>query len=123
MSVAMQIEKDFELMECGECGINYYVPYWFYRERKDHGKGWTCPNGHSRIYRESDVDRLKKQIEALKVDRDRVSNRADSLDRVLKRTKARIARGVCPECKRSFPNLHRHMDAKHPGYEKVRHIG
>lgn len=32
------------------------------------------------------------------------------------RLQKRVANGVCPCCKRTFQNLQRHMDAKHPEY-------
>lgn len=34
------------------------------------------------------------------------------------RIKNRVGNGVCPCCNRSFGNLHRHMQTKHPGWKK-----
>jgi len=48
-------------MQCGECGIQFAVPDFFNEERKKTGKGWFCPNGHSRVYRESDADKFRRE--------------------------------------------------------------
>lgn len=109
---------DFVMMCCGECGIEFQVPDFFQEERKKTGKGWHCPNGHPRVYRESDADRFRRE-------RDRalqqIAERDDMLaakDREIKRIKKRAASGTCPCCQRSFGNMALHMKRQHPEYVK-----
>jgi|HubBroStandDraft_4_1064222.scaffolds.fasta_scaffold00027_65 hypothetical protein len=56
----------FTRMACGECGIEFDVPEHFYKERKENGKGWYCPNGHSRVFRESDLDKMRRERDQAK---------------------------------------------------------
>lgn len=121
MSVQFALTKDFEPMSCGECGIDFYVPYWFYKERKDHGKGWVCPNGHHRVYREPDNERLQRELDATKQRLEIAKNDAHretqlrmKAEDAKRRLEKRIQKGVCPHCHRSFPNVRRHMETKHP---------
>lgn len=119
--------RPFVDMCCGECGIEFKVPEHFYSERKETGKGWFCPNGHSRVFRESDVhvltrerDRLKQQMaqkdDELSAERNRrilaerdAQRIADKAQRAAKRTLA----ATCPCCNRSFANLARHLKTQH----------
>ena len=123
-----------ETQECGECGITFAAPESFWRERRNTGRGWFCPNGHSRVFRETDVEKLRKEMQA-QIDRkererawaaearDRYRREAEETKRRLSaakgqltKTKKRIAGGVCPCCNRSFSDLYRHMTVKHPDY-------
>lgn len=111
-------------MLCGECGIVFFVPDWFQRERLANGKDWYCPNGHCRIYKESEVARLKRTIQekeretqTLKADlyRERDSReQADKKNERLWKKLRRVENGVCPECKRSFQDVQAHMKTQHP---------
>ena len=132
MSLAL-LSTDFFLMECGECGIAFHVPASWQRERRDNGKGWYCPNGHSRVYRESEVDRLKKKLREAEESKARhIQSRRWAEENArsarhgtaiaqgkLKAAKKRAAAGVCPCCKRSFKQLRRHMKTKHPKYTET----
>ena len=57
------MEDGFTHMMCGKCGIEFYVPSFWQREKKDTGDGWFCPNGHSRVYRESEADKQRRRAE------------------------------------------------------------
>jgi len=113
-----------EVMVCLGCGITYAVPkHWIENKRREAG-AFHCPNGCSRVYAESEADRLRRQLEAKEIElrqskceamRQRSLREAAELslansDRKLRRVK----NGVCPCCKRSFVNLRRHMATKHP---------
>jgi len=132
--MAAQITEQVTLtiMECGECGMTFAVPEGWRRERQETGKGWYCPNGHARVYRESDVDALKKQLEREKRSREAWEAQADSYGRQrdgaqrsaaahkgqATKLRKRAAAGVCPCCHRTFQQLSRHMKTKHPDYVK-----
>lgn len=103
-------------MQCGECGVFFWVTSEFHRERKENGKGWFCPNGHSRVYRKSDVDELKEQ---LLEERSKLASAQFELmaaEKKIKRIEKRVKNGMCPCCNRQFTQLARHMKSKHPDY-------
>jgi hypothetical protein len=103
-------------MECGECGVMFWVTNSFYQERRKRNIGWTCPNGHNRIFKESDVDILKRQI---KEEQSKLASAQFELmvaSKKIKRIEKRVKNGSCPCCKRSFVQLERHMKTKHPDY-------
>ena len=98
--------------------------------RRDH-RTWYCPNGHPRHYPgESDIEkaqRLQREAErvaeAHRMMRESEARRRASAEHRLRAQKGvttklrkRIAAGACPCCKRSFQNLARHMQTKHPEY-------
>lgn len=95
-------------------------------------KGFNCPWGHPLVYPkgESEADKLRRENqrlkqnqayledrrreaeEAAKHERARANGYKGHATRITKRAKA----GVCPCCNRSFENLRRHMDTKHPTF-------
>lgn len=117
-------------LSCGECGIEFHVPAAWQRERREKGDNWYCPNGHCRVYRESDVDKLKRELAVAERRRQEAEartaaarERRDALERSLRtvkghqtRLKRRVAAGCCPCCRRSFQNLARHMQSQHPEF-------
>ena len=117
--------------KCGECGVTFAVPTYFDEECHATGKGWYCPNGHSRVYigetHKAKAARLEQEKIALEGERTRLANDAKLLrnevwEKQEKLTHERAKRlaiqkkirnGVCPECNRSFSDLKRHMATKH----------
>ena len=130
MSETITTETEFKVCHCSECGMPYALTERFHYRRKNDGKTWYCPNGHGQCICESEVQRLNRELTRIKrnaeFDRTRARELNESLGSVsrslratkgaLTKTKNRIANGVCPCCKRSFTNLHRHMETKHPKY-------
>ena len=113
-----------------ECGIDFWVPDGWYNLRQHDGVRFTCPNGHSQWFGESSEDELRQERDRLK---QRLAQKDDEIaeEREKKnaarrslraqkgqvtRLKNRVKAGVCPCCNRSFLNLRRHMDNKHPEY-------
>lgn len=118
-------------MTCGECGISYAVPEPWREQKKKDGSGWFCPNGHSRVYRESDIEIAKRELreEQRRLAQERQAhdqtkarareaeaNAANAIKKA-KRLRTRSANGVCPCCHRTFSVLARHMATKHSGYD------
>ena len=119
----MLIQIELVHLSCGACDIEFAVPKGFYDRRKEDGRVWHCPNGHERVFRESTVERLQKELAAEKAQRERerlaaIDARCEAQKQRLKaerveRKLKRVRNGVCPECKRSFGNLRRHMEHQH----------
>jgi hypothetical protein len=116
-------------MTCGSCGIVFAMPEQLRREAKRHkGQTWYCPNGHARIYTTTVEDELRETREVLarerarldqvRADRDRIDRSRSAIRGQLTKAKRRVGNGVCPCCNRTFENLRRHMDFKHPEYAK-----
>jgi len=121
----------FKTTTCITCGCPIAMVNNFYDSRlKDH-VDFYCPNGHSQHFiDETEEQKLKKQLERVTKEKEwaeqatkRAREAADHSDRRraaavgrLTRMKKRVQNGVCPCCKRSFENLHRHMTTKHPDY-------
>lgn len=127
-----QIETMLSLtvVECGSCNINFAAPESFVRKRKQEGTKFYCPKGCHISYCDSENDKLKKKLEreTAKLDREKAklererewheatNRRLSATKGVVTRFKNRIARGVCPCCKRHFDKLQAHMETKHPNY-------
>ena len=116
-------------MQCPLCGVRYGLEARFYADqRAGKGKGWTCPNGHTLVIRESDAEKFRREADQLKqqlaqkddeIERQRtqrmhserqVSAAKGQITRLKKRAKA----GTCPCCNRTFANMAAHMKTQHP---------
>ena len=127
----------FEREDCITCGVTFFVPAEFKARRRVDAVTFYCPSGHSMLYRETEADRLRKQLKAAeaKVEQERkdkewfkqnaASERAsrEHTERRLSaqfgentKLRKRVKNGVCPCCTRSFTNLRRHIATKHPEF-------
>ena len=131
MNVALEL--DYAIISCWSCGIQYAVPGHFDRTRRVDGAGFYCPNGHSAAYHETTVQKLEKQLarkqelldaerrdnEHQKQMRAQLNKRLSATKGIVTRIRNRVGNGVCPCCNRSFVNLRRHMDTKHPAWKSA----
>jgi uncharacterized Zn finger protein (UPF0148 family) len=114
---------------CGECSIVFGVPDGFLEERQRDGRTFYCPNGHQRVYRETEAQKLQKQLTQAQQDarfarssRDAWRDQAEAAERSkravrghLTRLRNRVAAGNCPvdNCGRHFADLGAHIRADH----------
>ena len=122
-------QVDLTTTDCW-CGLPFAMPTRLYEQCKKNGNTFYCPLGHTVVFRESDVDRMRRARDLLKqqiAERDdRISDLYGQVETEERRTaaykghitklKKRASAGVCPCCNRTFQNLHRHMTTKHPDY-------
>jgi uncharacterized Zn finger protein (UPF0148 family) len=115
---------------CGECGIVFAVPEWFDEGNRQTGRDWYCPNGHSRVYRDTTEKQLRRangelsrRLATEQANKEWWQTKQENTERSLRatrgvvtRTKNRIAKGICPCCRRHFVNLAGHMKNEHPNY-------
>lgn len=114
-----QFESSVTLTQfsCGGCG-GVYALNERYREHAYRNAGtWHCPYcGISWGYSETEVDRLKKELAAESARKLNALSEANvarvERDKAMRKLK-RVSHGVCPECKRTFSDLARHMLCKH----------
>lgn len=131
IAMPVTLIRDVELttMQCGSCGIVFAMPSAKYDQCRTKGGNFFCPNGHARVFREPDVKRLERELaqerqqhDQCRADRDHAENRARTLKGVVTKKRKqldRVSKGVCPCCNRSFENLHRHMQTKHPEFQEA----
>ena len=110
-------------MHCGKCGIAFAMTMEKYDRCHDYGEDWYCTNGHCRIFTENENTKLTNQLWAAQQETQRAQNRAIQAESLTVRTskqyyriRDRVMAGVCPCCNRTFENLARHMQSKHPEF-------
>ena len=123
----MLMTESLVMEHCCECGMAFAMPSGFKNlmlEKRKEGR-FCCPAGHNMFYTgESDKAKAERLARDLAAARDReatmrrenekrwrLQRAAEGKTRALKK---RVAAGVCPCCQRSFENLRRHMQTKHP---------
>lgn len=119
-----------ESESCGACGTVFGLESHYMRERRATGEWFYCPNGHGISYVESEVQKLRRSLEQAQLAaisarelRDAEQRRREEAERsaaahrgVATRMKRRAVNGVCVlGCKRTFADIKRHNEAKHPG--------
>lgn len=109
---------------CGGCGTAFAMSESLYKTLVDTRETFYCPRGCRRTFcGKTEEERLREEVEVQKRSKEHwiaETKRKEAQLRAEKgaktKLKKRIANGVCPCCKRSFCNLRRHMETKHPGY-------
>lgn len=123
MSAILDFQNRIQTITCSGCGVVYGLPYGFIDNQLQDKQIFYCPNGHSQQYIKSEADKLREQLVQEKAATEWQKARANRLEKDLQVQKGqatklrnRLAKGVCPCCKRSFTVLSRHMKTKHPDY-------
>lgn len=116
--------------DCYTCSTPVYAPSIIERKAREKGAGWYCVNGHATVFSETTTkenERLKRELagaqefangmssrltEARKTHEVAMKKIGGRLGAATKKLN-RVANGVCPQCKRSFANLQKHMQSKH----------
>ena len=112
------------------CGIHLAVPSDLYDEaRRTEERAIYCPLGHRFVFGNSTEEQLRESRREEAMLRRRLKAKDDLLrheeashratrGHVTRKKKQleRVSNGVCPCCNRSFVNLARHMESKHPTY-------
>lgn len=117
-------ETTLETISCGQCGTWFAMPARMLEERRETGDNFYCPNGHPRVFRTTEADKLRETNKRLSNQLTHTRDQLEATERSrdaykghLTRLRKRIDQGVCPHCQRSFKNVMLHMSHKHP--EKV----
>jgi len=117
--------------ECCNCGVTFAMTRAYYKQRQADKLNFFCPSGHPQHYSRSTeqrlqsvIDRKNQEIESIHGNLQRQISENVTLEYQRRSEKAkvtkiknRIANGVCPCCKRTFQNLHRHMTNQHPDFK------
>lgn len=123
-------------LSCADCGMDIFMTrhyeVWL---QEDARRKFTCLKGHSQHFSDSenDIEKIRRERNLLKQqaamhedeireeqERRKAAERAAAAQKgQVTRLKNRAKAGVCPCCNRSFQNLQRHMENKHPDFGKA----
>lgn len=121
----------FETIECCQCGVLFAVPREWRRKRLADRERFWCPNGHSQSFcGKTEEQKLKEELEKVerrlaqeqsasaqaRSDAEHQRRRYIGMKGAHTKLKNRVAAGVCPCCNRSFGDLRKHMQDKHPDF-------
>ncbi|NBW14536.1 MAG: hypothetical protein EBR82_41710 [Caulobacteraceae bacterium] len=114
----------FTKVQCYKCAVEFYMPDILEATCRRHtDQSFYCPNGHGQVYKTSITDELRRERDLLKQqiaqkdDEIRLEREAADKERKrLVRLQKRTAAGVCQCCNRTFTNVARHMQTKHPDF-------
>ncbi len=120
----LKFEAALQTKTCPVCFINYAAPELLFEKKLEKKDNWFCPNGHSLVFTgETEAEKLAKEVARLKSEvewqKGRVALKAKDviaqkgLAAKAKNKLARVEKGVCPKCNRSFQNVARHMQTQH----------
>lgn len=109
-------------VQCCSCGVVFGMPSDLNERFKDDPtKMFSCPNGHEQHYSKSksqrEIDKLKRDLEDtqdLLAQKEATAIQLEGQLKSEKRKLKRLEKGVCHCCNRSFVNLKRHIETKHP---------
>lgn len=119
-------------INCGCCGGVYAINEQYRAKCNQDGTGWHCPYCQVSwgYFSDNENAQLRRQLEAAKREAERERKRKEWAEQearhaelraraqkgVATRIKNRVSKGVCPCCNRTFSDLARHMETKHPDY-------
>jgi ribosomal protein L9 len=119
----LRLDKRLTIVECGVCAVDFAMPETMHESCQEDGRTFFCPNGHKIGYSETEVKRLRQQVEQERRAAARATARADQAEAsatALKghntRLRKRASAGVCPCCNRTFKQLAAHMKSQHPEF-------
>lgn len=110
---------------CNNCSIVFAVPEDWLANRRTDGATFYCPNGHSLVFRKTEVQKLREQLQRAEARATHAEDQRAAAERSraalagqVTKIRKRVGNGVCPCCNRSFANVHRHMRTQHPDYSE-----
>lgn len=132
--MAREIWSDSEKLETCSCwcGMPFAVPSSLMRIHKRNVQhsgqpgdaSIVCPAGHrvqfggeteaQKLRKELDRERQRRMRSDEQLDHERNSHRTTRGH--MTRLRKRVGRGVCPCCNRTFANVARHIESKHPDF-------
>lgn len=84
-------------IRCASCGVEFCVPRDFDKKRRQDGKTFHCPNGHSLSYRETELDRVRAQVRRLERRLDQRQNVISELRMEIREMRDRIKDRARPD--------------------------
>ena len=127
----VDIASKLDSTSCCVCGIEFAVPLWWLKKRREERLEFYCPNGHSLSLNDTlranlaRAEAKRAEAEAFRVAaeraRDEAQRQAKAARTRAKKERERCAASLCPVpgCHRSFATerLRRHLATKHPHWK------
>lgn len=136
------VSVDLWVTDCPACFVVFAMPSSLESARREDGKSFYCPNGHTMSFHETKLDKERKRAERLEKEKAQLeADRSWYQERLreeraghkktyaqlngtkgaLKKAQKRAEAALCPVdgCKRKFVQMERHLAAKHPDYKPV----
>jgi hypothetical protein len=122
MSLKIQTEIEIEIVHCASCGTAFGVLASYQVDRRRDHAVFYCPNGHNNFYpQKTEAENLKEELKRKEqeladkvIEKIEIQNELNTANSKLER----VHKGTCPCCKRSFKDLSKHMQTKHPALFK-----
>lgn len=102
------------------CGIPFMLPTRLLEQAVNHKHTIYCPHGHALSWKESESERLLRRAQRAEQENARLQDELRIAAEAEKKLKRRVGAGTCPCCQRTFANMARHMQSKHPEYGNPR---
>lgn len=124
--------KSLELTEtvCGKCGGIYAITESFRADcERNSPRGWHCPYCGCAwgYWGKSEANKLREQLARERATHDQtkaelktVEHRRSAQLAATTKLRARSAAGCCGFCNRTFADLRKHVESKHPEKAKLR---
>jgi len=125
------VDITLEHITCANCGMVFaFSGDLIDKRRRDH-QSFYCLSGHNNYFPgESDGEKLKRELkeanlaikraeyrtQSAQLEREKARQQLSATRGQITKLKKRIANGVCPCCHRTFVNMQKHMETKHPEY-------
>lgn len=124
MEVSIHTTVSLEVQTCISCGVHFGIPKQLDAQLRSNHNGFYCPNGHKQFYTaESEAEKLRRELRRKEQEvADQVRAKLQAQEELVKaqRKLKRVQKGICACCNRSFTNLRRHMESKHPEVVKTK---
>ena len=114
----LELAVSLAQISCGECGGVYAINERVRQHHQERGTCWRCPYcGVSWGYpNKGTLAAKERELAEEKARHQRTLERLNATEKTatkLERKLKRVARGVCPQCNRTFRDLARHMSGVH----------
>jgi hypothetical protein len=84
-------------VDCANCGVEFCLTQGLYRRRRNDGKEFYCPNGHSNVYRPTADQEKIADLEKQLLSRKRALDHLESLWEEMRISREELV-GVLKEC-------------------------
>jgi len=132
MIFTVEREVTITILDCCTCGGPVALSKDQERSLRESHRPFYCPAGHSQAFEaETEAERLRRVLHLSEIEKTRIAaelaqarTEADAAlgemvaaQQDAARAKRRAAAALCPCCNRSFTQLRRHLQTKHPEYK------
>jgi len=109
-----------ETLSCATCGVLFAVPVDRLRRLRENGEDFFCSSGHVNVFRPSELEKVKKQLEEMTRFRDNSRERMEYWQREAARLVYRCIVAGCDEHRSTKHAMRKHLATVHGIKEHMR---